>query len=196
MPRGAEAVLSRPAIWLAMACLTGALLPESWSGRISLQAAAVGAGEWWRLWTGHFSHYSPWHGMVNAAVILILASLLSRPFSTRGSAFWLLLALPGLSLAILAISPGQVEYRGASGIASALLLMVLVRQRRTAPRALAVLGALWLFKLGADIAGLSGPWNALPSGVVLSWQAHVSGIGIGLLTLAALRPVPPGAAPV
>ncbi len=172
------------ALLLAVLCLAGGLLPEAWLAALSLQPAAVAAGEVWRLWSGHFVHYGPVHAAVNAAAILILI-LLCKPVSRTAFALAALLVPPLLSLGVLALSPGLLEYRGGSGIASLLMLLALAAQARRAPRIVAALAGLWLLKLGLELSGLGSPWQLLPAGVEPSWPAHLVGLALGLALLAA-----------
>jgi len=91
------------------------------------ERAAILNGKWWRLWTGHWVHFSTSHLMWNLAVLLGAGVWLERL-----QPGWLLrLALvvaPVLSLALLAGEPAMQTYGGLSGLAtSAVVLLALVQ---------------------------------------------------------------------
>lgn len=110
------------------------LLPATHAALL-YERAAILNGEWWRLWTGHWVHFSTSHLMWNLAVLLGVGVWLERL-----QPGWLLrLALvvaPVLSLALLAGEPAMQTYGGLSGLAtSAVVLLALVQlQRRGSDR--------------------------------------------------------------
>lgn len=108
-------------LWLAAGLL---VLPAVVAGLAEPQAlryerAPVLAGEWWRLFTGHWLHTNSNHLLTNlaglAAVLLVLGRFLS-PVSL------LLSALAGaltVSLCLLLLAPDVTWYVGLSGVVAA-----------------------------------------------------------------------------
>lgn len=166
---------------LAAACVGGGLSPGTWVESLSLRPSAVQAGEVWRLWTGHFVHFSVAHALVNAGVLWLLESALRRTFHPARNAAWLVLAMPLLGLGIMVASPGLTEYRGGSGLAAMFMAWVLVASWSSSPRTVLVLVVLWAVKLSLDTTGVDMPWHTLPDGVALSLPAHVLGILLGIM---------------
>ena len=179
-PSAALAALS-----IALACAPDAvLLNWSWD------RDALGAGEWWRLWTGHFVHYSLRHALLDAAAVLLLGSIAENRLGRRFIALVLLFAAPLLSLAMLWIFPDVLEYRGASGLATVLGSLAGVALWRDNPRyriVLAMLAAAYVGKTFCDawIAPLT--LTDLPAGVRVAWQVHLCGIATGVVALATHR---------
>ena len=94
---------------------------------------AILRGAWWRLWTGHWVHFSLSHLFWNLAVLLGAGAWLERL-----QPGWLLrLALvvaPLLSLVLLCGEPSMQTYGGLSGLAtSAVVLLALVQLHRRGP---------------------------------------------------------------
>jgi rhomboid family GlyGly-CTERM serine protease len=94
---------------------------------------AISHGEWWRLWTGHWVHFSASHLLWNLVVMLVAGAWLERL-----QPGWLLrLALivsPLLSLVLLFGEPAMQTYGGLSGLAtSVVVLLALAQLRRRSP---------------------------------------------------------------
>ena len=176
-----EGAAARHGLLFAAICLAGGLLPESWLAALSLRPEAVAAGEFWRLWSGHWVHFGLAHAAPNALAILVLALCLPQPRAGLWPAA--LLLPPLLGLGILLLSPGLQEYRGASGIASMLMFPALAAQARRAPRLVAAVAGFWLLKLVLEATGMGTPWQTLPPEVALSWPAHLTGVVLGAAVL-------------
>jgi rhomboid family GlyGly-CTERM serine protease len=90
-------------------------------------------GEWWRLLTGHWVHFSTSHLWWNLTVLLTAGTWLERlrpgllvPYALVGA--------PVAGLGLLAFAPGMGVYGGLSGLATgvvALLALVQLRTQRT-----------------------------------------------------------------
>lgn len=103
-----------------LACCAALLLPTLGGDSLRLawryDRAAVAAGEWWRLFTGHFVHLDAGHALLNTAGLVLLWVLFA---GARGPWYWL--GIFGASvLAIDAgfwwLSPQLAWYVGASGL--------------------------------------------------------------------------------
>lgn len=86
---------------------------------LQFDRAALAAGEWWRLFTGHLVHFDASHATWDLATVALLTFLHPRLTPRH----WLLL-LGGaafiISLAVWALQPQFEIYRGLSGLACAL----------------------------------------------------------------------------
>lgn len=132
----------------------------------------------WRLWTGHFAHWSPGHSVVNLGACLLPLAFL--PSEARRH---LLRALPWLlplgSLLLLPFLAGR-PYRGASEMACLLWVasaFPLAHEGRWAEAAVFGLGA----GLKAALECLAGSHPLAPAS---GWEglplAHVTGAALGL----------------
>ncbi|NML25237.1 rhombosortase [Zoogloea dura] len=141
---------------------------------------AFGEGQWWRLWTGQFCHWSALHLAGNLAAVGAIALITGRRIQRWLSALPLL--APLLSLFLLAAAPALTHYRGLSGLVGALIVGAALEGGAIGR----LLGLAYLAKLGFDaMRGGSSP--LLPEGISTTWQAHLGGILLGIATAAALR---------
>lgn len=156
-----------------------------WGSEIVLAPAAVAAGEWWRIYTGQFSHFGQGHLWPNLACVALWGALLEM--QDRG-----LLALDlGIGMAVLGIllcliCPELAEYRGLSGVA-ALLLTQLLLLALTHPRGawwvkgLVAVGALLTLVVAISATSRGAPLIAqLSPGIVVVHSAHWVGALVGV----------------
>lgn len=175
---------SLPGLALALLCLLPLLAPETMPALLEYRRDAVLDGQVWRLWSGHFSHYTGAHALLDAAACLGLATALRRLGGCRGLAARLLLIAPLLTLLLLLALPDMSHYRGASGLAmvlAAALLATLWRAHHAWRPAIGLAGALLVGKIAADALGLSPAPSSLPADVRVAWEVHAAGFGAGLL---------------
>ncbi|MQA40923.1 rhombosortase [Rugamonas aquatica] len=158
---------------------------------------ALLAGQWWRLWTGHLVHYTPQHALIDFAVVLAAAVIVVQLSATpaigmRRLALALGWGAPFISVGMLLIAPACLTYRGASGIASMLVVMaggaLWPRAARSVRAALVLMAATLLAKIGAEAAGYAHGLSDLPADVVVAWQAHLLGVVAGAITFAVRKP--------
>lgn len=184
-------------IWPGLLVLLLAAMPEAVQALLAWDRAAIGAGEWWRLWSGHFVHFGWLHAAADGGVLLAAAlcapRAMSGPRAGRLSVLALVLAPVLLSVVLWAALPGMAAYRGASGLAAMVVVAVCVAWLRVAPgrgapraRTLAVVGLVALFGkiLVETIGGPAG--GVLPPDVVVAWPAHAVGALLGLAWTLAL----------
>ena len=165
-----------------------------WGDALEYRRALL-LSEPWRLFTGHFTHLSLLHAMVNCVALILLTKLFAERMRAWEQWAVLLGAPLGISLVFWIAMPGLIWYRGLSGDLHALYFAGCV---------------VWLLASGGrtrwlPIAALAGgtakvlfeqPWNneTFPW---LSWlgaavvpQAHLIGALVGAaagLLLAARR---------
>ena len=83
--------------------------------------------QYWRLWTGHFVHFGSAHLWGDWLAFVVWAALVEAE-SRRALVATLLLGAPLLSLALTLACPSLTEYRGLSGLDTALVLeLILLR---------------------------------------------------------------------
>jgi len=190
--------LGAPPLWIAgLAGLVHAVAGATAS--LELDRAAVAAGEFWRVVSGHLTHWTLsqllWDGVVFAALGWLC-------WSEDRKLFWrtLVASTLGVSAAVLWLQPEIGTYRGLSGIDAALFAALTTTATRglwRERRARAALGvALAASSLAAKIAWEIATRTAffagdLGEGVVPLPLAHAAGAAAGcaaaLLGLGASR---------
>lgn len=172
----------RPVLLLyALPALLVALLPAA-AATLLYDRDAVWRGELWRLWTGHWVHFSASHLGWNLLVLLAAGTWLEilRPGLLLR---YTLFAAPGLSLGFVALAPAMQGYGGLSGLATgAVTLLALVqftRDRGDRARGLAILllvAGKIILEAGRDRALFS---NFSPL-IHASALAHAAGAALAL----------------
>lgn len=171
-----------PWVMAALAALFAAasLAPAN---ALEFDRTQVAAGEVWRLLTGQLVHWTPRMAAWDVGMLMALGLWLEARGDRR-------LLVPGLALgggltalAIQALSPDLLTYRGSSGLASALFVLAAVRIAETSdplPRTLAVAAvALFLAKAAFEaVAGRTLFAGPLPPGVQVVPLVHLLG-GLG-----------------
>jgi rhomboid family GlyGly-CTERM serine protease len=158
---------------------------------LELDWGAVAAGQWWRLLTGHWTHFSWDHLLLDSVVFGAVGAACSSRDRWATLATVLLGAL-GVSLAVWCFAPGISTYRGLSGLASALTALLAIQVGGRA-------GALALVGIAAKVAYellLGEPLFITPvEGVSVVPVAHVAGavVGAGIGVVRTHREVAPAA---
>ncbi|MBA4137897.1 MAG: rhombosortase [Opitutus sp.] len=105
--------------------LVAQLLP-TWREHLIYERAAVGGGEFWRIWTGHAVHFGWPHFVADGGLLLIIGWTLGREFP-RTSWLGLLLMPPFISAVIYFLDPEMTRYAGLSALNLGLLLLLAAR---------------------------------------------------------------------
>jgi rhomboid family GlyGly-CTERM serine protease len=175
-----------PSAAVAGLCIGLALAPDGLTQALAWDRQAIGAGQWWRLWTGHLVHYSLRHAMLDASAVLLLGVIAERYFTRRIVATALLFGAPSISIALWWLVPDLVDYRGASAIATLLGVLSVAALWSSMPRhrvLLAALAAIFFAKTICDALAFQITLAALPERVTVAWQAHVFGIAVAVAAL-------------
>ncbi len=128
-------------------------------------------------------HYSVAHAVLDGLSCLVLALGLQRAGNGRGLLLRIAVIAPALALAMLFAVPEMAVYRGASGVAMALLAALWLTLWRARPcwrSGLLVLAAAVLLKIAADALGLAFTTSSLPAGIWIAWQIHLAGLICGV----------------
>ena len=165
---------------LAALCAAVALVPEA---VLEYDRIRVGEGEAWRLLTGQTVHWTARMAAFDLGMLLGLGAWLEVRGDRRLAALALALGGGLTALAVHALSPGLLEYRGSSGLASALFVLAAVRIADSSNRWARglTLAAVALFFVKAAFEWLSGQAlfaGPLPEGVRVVPLVHLLG-GLG-----------------
>ena len=180
MPNVAPFRISYAATAFALVCLAFSTLPRV--DHLAFDRQAILAGEVWRLWTGHWVHFSFQQLFLDVSTLLLAGAVAEKEFGLRFIAKVLIFGMPALSIGLLLVAPELAYYRGASGVVMMLAIVAGAAfwSRRSGLRAILVmLGLMVAIKAVLDAAGFASGMSGLPAGVHVAWQAHVLGAGIG-----------------
>src|SRR5262249_12497530 len=106
------------------------VLPNA-SSALSYQRETIAQGQVWGLATGHVTHWSTDHLMWDVLMFGVLCILVEQESRARAARL-LFSSMLAISLVLWCTAPEVSEYRGLSGIDSALFAYVAARQARAA----------------------------------------------------------------
>jgi rhomboid family GlyGly-CTERM serine protease len=156
-------------------------LPAGWQNGLEFQHLAISGGELWRLFSGHLTHLSWGHLLMNLLGLWLIWALLLRTESAVMVALILLMLGLGTSLGLYLCSPAIAWYRGLSGVLHGLLVWGLMRQWRSQPGPHAIILGLVALKLAWEQFSGPLPGSAtLASGRIVV-EAHLYGALAGAL---------------
>ncbi len=200
---------SRPTDWTAPSAWLPYLLLSVLSGLMMLggepviealryDRVAVGAGEWWRLFSGNLVHLGWWHWFFNVLSFALLVFLC--PENNRPGE-WLLRVLvigTGVCFGLHLFTPNLENYVGLSGLAYGLLVFGFIRQILVGDRfAVACLGFVAARIVWEMVIGAPKSEETLIGGSVVA-ESHLYGVVAaviyGLATGAFRRPARPATA--
>lgn len=160
--------------------------------------ALLRAGQWWRLWLGHFAHHGGNHLFWNLVVFLPAGMWLERKYS--GAARIFLLAVPiFISGCLLRFEPSLEYYAGLSGVTMGVLtLLALLQLRPNSGEPRWIWSAVLLLIAGKIVAEFLRPptalFAALPGDVRNVPWAHLGGAiaaGLAFVAVVATKMTPP-----
>jgi len=143
---------------------------------LAFEQEAIMQGEWWRLWTAHFTHFKHSQLVINSAVIAVMGIIAGRFAKTWQIALVFLIAMPIMTGLLLVTTPHLLFYRGATGIAAMMWMLAtwfLIGESRRF--SLGFWLGLFFLLLFAAKAGLEGLMLLSPS------YRHFTGLGIAWL---------------
>jgi rhomboid family GlyGly-CTERM serine protease len=126
LPGGADKASGVRVPWLTLMVATLAVALMAWPRAVdvlSFDRLQVMDGEWWRLVTGHWVHFSPSHLFWNLAVLVPAGAWAERLAPVRTRVLFLL-APAVIGAVLFAADPALLHYAGLSGVAAAVLAML------------------------------------------------------------------------
>ncbi len=153
---------------------------------LAFEKEAIIQGEWWRLWTAHFTHFHHTQLVINSSILAVTGII-----AGRYAKIWLLLlcfiiAMPVMTGLLFVTTPHVLFYRGAFGITAMMWMIatwfMLVESK---PFSLGYwLGLMFLLlfiaKFGMEGLLLLSPSARHFSGLNIAWLVQFFGALAGL----------------
>ena len=147
--------------------------------------AAIRAGDWWRLLTGHLVHAGWLHMVFNLAALLILGGLLNvTPPRPAGTATVMAVLFVSTGLGLFLGLPDIQRYSGLSGVLHGLAVVTAGYRWPHYPLSAGLLGAGVACKLVYESIAGPNPATAAAMGGDIVIGSHVSGALSGVVALA------------
>ena len=165
---------------VVLICVVLAVVPET--GLFAYDRSAILSGQVWRVWSGHWVHFTVQQFFIDVSALFLVGMLAEREFGARSTALVLWLGMPAISLGLLLLAPDLREYRGASALAVLLAWFAgsaLWFRLGKLRLGLAVLVLVWTLKTVLEAIGSVSDISNLPADVRVAWQAHALGAVIG-----------------
>ncbi len=135
-------------------------------------------GELWRLWSGHFVHFTQSHFLLDTGV-LVAAAAWSELRHFQGMGRLLVLTPPVISLALLVFDPQLLVYAGLSGLATASVVFAACSEIERSPDYrwpwIALL-ALVVVKIASEFALGTTVFTTLDTGIRIAPISHAFGV--------------------
>ncbi len=156
---------------------------------LEFDRVAVAAGQWWRLLSGHLTHWNGEHLLWDVGAFVLLGVLCER-LDRRRFAVCMLASAIVIPLVVWLASPEILVYRGLSGIDSALfvLLAVTVLRAEWASRdwrwvfGAAALLVAFAVKTGFEqMTGRAVFVDSVAAGFIAVPAAHTAGASVGVV---------------
>lgn len=152
--------------------------------------AALEHGEFWRLLTGHLMHFSWTHLAADIGGFLLLGLLIEREQGTHTMLRLLLLVALGTSAALWLFVPQLQFYGGISALNYGLLTWLCLTQRGVVQKRWGWIPLLFPVLLLAHVGWQASTEKSLlaaglPHAVRVAWQAHLAGVVLACIGVAA-----------
>ena len=166
-----------------------ALLLPSLNGALEFSRTGLADGEYWRLLTGHLTHWNFDHFVWDVAMFAVLGVMCERRGRGR-YAVCLLAAALAIPLCVYVLMPEMATYRGLSGLDSALFAMLAVLMLRekwaerdwTGTTIVAILLLGFAAKIGYECLTLQTVFvDSAAADFIPVPLAHVVGAAVGAL---------------
>ncbi len=184
-----------PFVTVTIAAITIVIHTLSRAATLQYDRAAIAAGETWRLFTGHLTHWNTDHLFWDLLMFVVLGILIETQ-SKRTLAWLILGSASAISMFTWLLCPELATYRGLSGIDTTLFVFVACRYlfdaignrqwRQCMVPAVLLGSALGKFSYEA-LTGSTLFVDSQSAGFTVFLDAHLVGVAIGIM--AALVPV-------
>ncbi|MEM8594397.1 MAG: rhombosortase [Pseudomonadota bacterium] len=163
-------------------CMVLALCSQASVEWLYYTRSGIAAGQWWQLWTGHLSHSTLYHCVVNVGVVLVLYYFFIEHFDRWHWGLTLCVLMPLSSLLYYQLNPQFDVYTGFSGMVQAWLSLLLVRSiRESMGINLLILGLQWGRIVMEQLPGYDVDYMKDVINASVAVDAHLYGAALGVL---------------
>jgi len=179
-------------LFAVLCWLTWYLSPHNLS-LLVFNKEAIEAGQWWRLWTAHLTHFSFSELILNSSMIALVGLMLGRFVKSWSLVLSLLIAMPMMTGLLLLLRPDLIHYRGAFVVADMMLMMAawfLILENKTFSLGYwigLIMLLLFVAALGLEIWMMIFPARGHSSGSHVVWLVQCIGVLLGLAFFNALH---------
>ena len=179
----------------AIACWAVWYLSPQNTSLLAFDREALAAGEWWRLWTAHLTHFQYSQLILNSAMIALMGLMVGHFTKTWHMLLSLLIAMPIMTGILLIVTPHLTTYRGAIGVAAMLAMMgiwflILESKRFSLGYWLGILLLLlFVAKVGLETLVMLSPAGNKFTGLHIAWLVQCFGVLAGLAFFNSLHQV-------
>ena len=156
------------------------------SAAMEIDFHLINNGQWWRIWTGHLTHYDFDHLFWDLLMFVVLGTICERT-DPRRFPLKLIAIMTGVTIAVVVFCDGIVIYRGLSGVDTGLFVWFVIAQSRRCwidrQRATAMLWSGALLALLGKLTFEATTGQTLfvdASGFAPLVESHLAGAGFGI----------------
>lgn len=147
---------------------------------LALVPEAVAQGDWWRLITGHWLHFTLYHLAINTLAFVIITALFFTQEPVKNYLLSLFLLSLVLGLALMLFKPEYSPYVGLSGLLHGLLAQgIILSKAYTRPIKSIALVLLFLKLLYEQSPWYSSADLEVAVGAQIATEAHAIGAFLG-----------------
>ena len=95
-----------------------------WARALVYHRDAIVGGEWWRLWTGNFTHFGWWHFAADTGLYMLIGWALEYRYRWFITLSGLVLMPFAVTLTVFFFDPEMTRYAGLSGINVGFLILL------------------------------------------------------------------------
>jgi len=179
-------------LFAALCWLVWYLSPQNVS-LLVFDKEAIEAGQWWRLWTAHITHFNYSQLISTSVVIAVMGLILGRFSKVWQLLLSLLIAMPIMTGLLLLLRPELMIFRGAFGVVAMMVMMtvwfLILENKRFSLGYWIGLMILLLFvaKLGLETWVMMLPSKGHFSAMHVAWLVQCIGVLLGLAFFNALH---------
>ncbi len=174
-----------PAV-IAVLCLLGLAIGDALRDQLRYERSAIGAGELYRLLSGHFVHLGVGHALLNVFGLGLVWVLVGGVYSAMRWIMALGVVVVTIDLGFWYLLPSLDWYVGLSGVLHGLLVAGLVGGFRARQWESLILGGVVAAKLVYEAVAGPMPGSADAAGGAVIVEAHLYGAVGGLVAGAML----------
>ena len=142
--------------------------------------AAILDGQVWRLFTGHWVHFSGSHLLYDLVALAVIGWIIESKSLPRFGSFCLITPFV-ISIALLVFEPSIAFFGGLSGLATGALVFLILSDRELPPVIRLAVGMALIGKMICESIGGHALFASVPANVRSAVASHIWGAAAGAL---------------